>query len=93
MRRQTTTCPPQRCVIPLDQAWFCESCRAISNDANCCTCASAEHSQRLAPWLDHEREPISLPLTGFTLTVTPTSKKRPANVEYIPLQERAKRAS
>ena len=81
MRRQIISWPA-RCVIPLDQAWYCESCRAISNDATCCNCASEGHSQRLAPWLDREREPISIPPTGVFLTVIPTSKKR--SEEAIP---------
>ena len=87
MRRQTMSWPAERCAIPLDQAWYCESCRVICNDATCCTCASAEHTQRLAPWLDRERDPISIPLTGVILSVTPAPKKRPqeANGTLLPL--------
>jgi len=81
----------QRCVIPLDQAWFCESCRAVTNDVTCCSCASAEHTQRLAPWLDREPEPVRVPPTGVFLTVIPVPKKRPA-VECISLH-RASRVS
>ena len=69
--------PAQSCVIPLDQAWFCESCSAITNDPTCSSCASEEHSQRLALWLDREREPIRVPQTGVFLTVIPASKKLP----------------
>ena len=76
MRHQIVSAPTDRCAIPLDNAWFCESCRAICNDATCCNCASAEHTQRLAPWLDREREPISIPLTGVILTVVPAARKR-----------------
>ena len=83
----------ESCVIPLDQAWYCESCRAISNDATCCSCASAEHNQRLALWLDRELEPISIPLTGVILSVTPAPKKRPVAVEYIPVQRQMPLAS
>ena len=83
----------ESCVIPLDQAWYCESCRAISNDATCCSCASAEHNQRLALWLDREHEPIRVPPTGVFLTVIPASKKRPVAVELIPQHRRVPRAS
>jgi hypothetical protein len=65
MRHQIT----ESCAIPLDQAWYCESCRVISNDWTCCSCANAEHNQRLALWLDREREPIRVPSTGVFLTV------------------------
>lgn len=84
--------PSQLCVIPLDQAWYCESCRAICNCATCCCCASAEHAQRLALWLDREREPISIPLTGVILSVVPDSKKPPAEENYSTLH-RVPRAS
>jgi hypothetical protein len=84
MRHQIASWPAERYVIPLDQAWYCESCRAISNDATCCSCASAEHTQRLAPWLDREREPIRVPSTGVFLTVIPAAKKRPAKANFIP---------
>ena len=76
--------PAQCCVIPLDQAWFCESCHAITNDVTCCSCASAEHSQRLALWLDREREPIRLPSTGVFLSVIPASKRLPAKTNCTP---------
>jgi hypothetical protein len=85
MPHQIIDWPAQCCVIPLDQAWFCESCRAITNVATCCTCASAEHAQRLAPWLDREPEPISIPRTGVFLTVIPTSKKLPVKATGTPL--------
>jgi hypothetical protein len=49
----------------------------ILKDSNCFCCASAEHTHKLAPWLDHERDPISIPLTGVILTVIPSPKKRP----------------
>lgn len=84
MRHQITSFPAERCVIALDYAWYCESCHAISNDATCCLCASAEHSQRLAAWLDREREPIRVPSTGVFLTVIPKSKKRLETVEFTP---------
>jgi hypothetical protein len=74
MGRQINSWHCERFVIPLDQAWYCESCRAISNCITCCNCASQEHTQRLAPWLD--REPISIPLSGVILSVTPAPKKR-----------------
>ena len=83
----------EHCMIPLDQAWFCESCHVITNDEMCCTCASAEHNQRLALWLDREREPIRVPPTGVFLTVIPASKKRPVAVELIPQHRRVPRAS
>jgi hypothetical protein len=83
----------ERCTIPLDQAWYCESCRVISNDGTCSSCASAQHNQRLALWLDREREPIRLPSTGVFLTVIPAPKKRPTVVELIPQHRRAPRAS
>jgi hypothetical protein len=89
MRHQIT----ESCAIPLDQAWYCESCHVITNDEMCCTCASAEHNQRLALWLDREREPIRVPATGEFLTVIPASKKRPVAVERIPPQQRVLRAS
>ena len=84
MRRQTISWPAERCAIPVDQAWYCESCRVICSEATCCNCASAEHTQPLAPWLDREREPISIPLTGVILTVIPASRKRPEKVDYTP---------
>ena len=93
MRRQTKSRPAERCVIPLNKAWYCESCHVICNDATCCTCASAEHTQRLAPWLDREREPISIPLTGVILSVTPAPKKRPHEVNCPPLPPALPRAS
>jgi hypothetical protein len=93
MGHQIISSPADRCAIPLDQAWFCESCHTITNDATCCTCASAEHTQRLAPWLDREREPIRVPSTGVFLTVIPASKKRPVVVESIPPQQQMPRAS
>jgi hypothetical protein len=89
MRHQIT----ERCAIPLDQAWYCESCRAICNDAACCSCASADHTQRLALWLDREREPISIPLTGVFLTVIPASKKRLEDANGTQPPQRAPRAS
>ena len=81
--------PAQICAIPLDEAWFCESCRAITNDVTCCFCASEEHTQRLAPWLDRERETINLPSTGVFLTVIPAAKKVPDKVNCIAIEERA----
>jgi hypothetical protein len=77
MHRQITSWSAQHCAIPLDQAWFCESCQVITNGETCCTCASAEHNQRLKLWLDREREPIRVPRTGVFLTVIPDSRKRP----------------
>ena len=93
MRRQTKSWPAERCAIPLNQAWYCESCHVISNDETCCTCASAEHSQRLAPWLNREHEPISIPLTGVILSVTPAPKKRQHEVNCPPLPPALPRAS
>ena len=87
MAHKIISSPAERCAIPLDQAWFCESCHVITNDATCCYCASAEHSQRLAAWLDREREPIRVPSTGVFLTVIPASRKRPMAVEYTPQQQ------
>ena len=89
MRHQFT----ERCTIPVDQAWYCESCRVICNDGTCSSCASAEHNQRLALWLDREREPIRVPPTGVFLSVIPASNKRPVAVERIPQQQRVPRAS
>jgi hypothetical protein len=91
MRHQVISWPTERCAIPLDQAWYCESCRVICNDATCCSCASAEHTQRLAPWLD--REPISIPLTGVILSVVPASTKRPREASSTLPPERAPQAS
>ena len=93
MRYQMIPSPTDRCAILLDQAWYCESCHSISNDATCCSCASAEHNQRLALWLDREREPIRVPPTGVYLTVIPASQRRPVAVEYLPLPQRTQRAS
>jgi len=84
--------PADRCAIPLDEAWYCESCRAISNDSTCCCCASAEHSQRLALWLDRDREPLSLPATGVFLTVIPAAKKRPEEVKFAAPPEASRAA-
>ena len=85
MRHPIISWPAQHCVIPLDQAWYCESCLAISNDENCGNCASAEHTQRLGPWLDREREPIRVPPTGVFLTVIPASRKLPETANLIPM--------
>lgn len=91
MRRQVISWPTERCTIPLDQAWYCESCRVICNDTTCSNCDSREHTQRLAPWLD--REPINIPLSGVFLSVTPASKKSPEEANYAPIAERTPRAS
>jgi hypothetical protein len=72
----------ERFAIPLGRAWYCESCRVISNDSLCCGCDSAEHTHALGPWLEREREPISIPTTGVFLTVIPASKKRPERADY-----------
>ena len=93
MRRQTKSWRAEPCAIPLDQAWYCESCRVICNDATCCNCASAEHTQRLAPWLDREREPISIPLSGVILSVTPAPRKRPQELNCPPQPSALPRAS
>jgi hypothetical protein len=93
MQRQITSWSAQHCAIPLDQAWFCESCHVITNYETCCTCGSAQHNQRLALWLDREREPIRVPPTGVYLTVIPASQRRPVAVEYLPLPQRTQRAS
>ena len=85
MRRQIIDSLAERCLIPLDQAWYCESCSAISNDATCYNCASEEHTQRLALWLDREREPIRVPPTGVFLTVIPAPKKRPQEANCTPI--------
>ena len=87
MRRPSTDGPSGFCVISLDQAWFCESCRAICNNPTCACCASAEHTERLAPWLDREREPISIPSTGVFLSVTPPARKGPQKVKGLPPQQ------
>jgi hypothetical protein len=87
MRRQIIDSHSHFCLIPLDQAWYCESCRAICNNATCCCCASAEHTQQLAPWLDREREPISIPLTGVFLSVIPDLKKHPKKESHIAPQQ------
>jgi hypothetical protein len=92
MPRQVISPPAGRCAIALDRAWYCESCSVICNDATCCNCDSSEHTHRLAPWLDRESEPISIPPTGVFLTVIPASKKRP-EAECTPQQQRAPRAS
>lgn len=84
MRHRITSSTAECCAILLDQAWYCESCSTISNDENCCLCASAEHTQRLALWLDREREPIRVPSTGVFLTVVPVPKKRPEEGECAP---------
>ena len=91
MPHQIISWPAERCAIPLDLAWFCESCRVVCNDATCCNCDSPEHTQRLAPWLD--REPINLPATGVYLTVIPASKKSPAVETATPPPSRAIRVS
>jgi hypothetical protein len=85
--------PAERFAIPLDEAWYCESCRVILNDSICFCCGSAEHAHRLAPWLDHVREPISIPLTGVILTVTPAPKKRPKEANCALLPQQLPRAS
>jgi hypothetical protein len=83
-RLQITPRPGELFAIPLDEAWYCESCRVILNDSTCFCCASAEHTNRLAPWLDREHEPIRIPPTGVFLTVIPASKKRPERVDCAP---------
>ena len=93
MPRHIIDWPAQSCAIPLDQAWFCESCRVITNDPTCCSCASAEHNQRLAPWLDREPETIIIPPTGVFLTVIPASKKLPQKANCAPPLQREPRAS
>jgi hypothetical protein len=93
MRQQIISSAADHCAIPLDQAWFCESCHVITNDETCSACASADHNQRLALWLDREREPIRVPANGVYLTVIPASQRRPVAVEYIPLPQRTQRAS
>ena len=92
MRHQINSWPAESCAIPLDEAWYCDSCRAICNDGTCYLCASAEHSQRLAPWLDREPD-ISLPQTGVFLTVIPASKKRPEKADATPSLHLVPRAS
>jgi len=87
MRRQIIDSLSQFCAIPLDQAWYCESCRAVCNYPTCLCCASAAHTQRLALWLDREREPISIPLTGVILSVIPDSKKHPKQESFTPLHQ------
>ena len=87
MRRQIIDSPAQSCVIPLDQAWYCESCHAVTNDGTCCSCASVEHNYRLDRRLDREHEPISLPPTGVFLTVIPPSKKPPEKANCTPTRK------
>lgn len=62
-----------RCVIPLDRAWFCESCCAVSNDAHCSNCDSAAHTDRLAKWLDPA---IIIPGSGVWLSISPAPKEK-----------------
>jgi hypothetical protein len=83
--------PAERFAIPLDEAWYCESCRVILNDSICFCCASAEHTQQLAPWLD--REPISIPHTGVILTVTPVPRKPPKEADSTLPPQQLPRAS
>ena len=82
--------PAERFAIPLNEAWYCESCQVILNCPDCFCCASAGHTQRLRPWLD--REPINLPPTGVFLSVVPDGKKRPEKESYAP-PRRVSRAS
>ncbi len=76
--------PAERFAIPLDEAWYCESCRVVLNHAACFCCASSDHTQRLAPWLDREYEPLRIPLSGVFLSVTPIPKKLPQEAEWMP---------
>lgn len=68
-----------RRAIHLDQAWFCETCRVVSNDSTCSACASPEHTHRLAPWLD--REPlVSVHTQGLFISIfadPAASQRRP----------------
>ena len=92
MRYQITAAlPAERFAIPLDEAWFCESCHVILNDSACFCCASAVHTYRLAAWLN--REPLSIPETGVFLTVIPASKKRPPEADRALSPQRVPRAS
>ncbi|HKF49342.1 MAG TPA: hypothetical protein VKB38_18425 [Terracidiphilus sp.] len=93
MRHQALPRPADYCAIPLDQAWYCESCRAICSDATCRSCASAEHTGRIAPWLDREPEPIHLPKTGVFLSVIPGSRKPPQEAYSAPAPQQLPRAS
>jgi hypothetical protein len=85
--------PGERFAIPLDEAWYCESCRVILNDSICFCCASGEHTNRLAPWLDYEREPISIPRSGVFLTVIPAPRKGPEMADCALPPQRLPRAS
>lgn len=62
-------------TIPLDQAWYCESCRAVINTPTCHLCASEEHAHRLEAWLTRIdlRPPISLQINGVLITISPTT--------------------
>ena len=83
MRDVIVSAPPaERFAIPLDEAWYCESCRVILNCPACFCCDSATHTNRLGPWLD--REPISLPPTGVYLSVIPGKKKPPERERDAP---------
>ena len=73
--------PDERFAIPLDEAWYCESCHVILNVSACFCCGSNGHTHRLAAWLDREREPISIPLTGVILSVIPVPRKGPKEAE------------
>ena len=83
-RLEITSRPGELFAIPLDEAWYCESCRVILNASTCFCCASAVHTHPLAPWLDREPEIINIPAHGVYLTVIPASKKRPENVDRTP---------
>jgi hypothetical protein len=94
MRDQTIFArPDERFAIPLDEAWYCESCHVILNNSACFCCASAEHTQRLAPWLNREPEPIHLPMTGVFLSVIPGSRKPPQESYFAPQPQELPRAS
>jgi len=95
MRDQIIFAPPAELfAIPLNEAWYCESCRVILNDSSCFCCASDGHTHRLASWLDREPEPpISLPPTGVFLSVIPVPRKPPKEADFTPPLRALPRAS
>jgi hypothetical protein len=94
MRSQITAAEPgERFAIPLDEAWYCESCRVILNDSTCFCCASREHIHRLAAWLDRDSQALRVPDRGVFITVTPESKKLPKEAEGTRGPQRLPRAS
>jgi hypothetical protein len=65
---------PTSCAIPLADAWFCQTCQVVLNRELCCYCASAAHTQRLAPWLNRDEPAITVPLSIAHLLVVPAKQ-------------------